>query len=294
MIDRKPFGSTGHASTRTIFGGAAITERFTEEQAERLLELLFQHGVNHIDTAPIYGRGNSEAVIGRWMGRHRDLFFLATKTGERGYREAKSSILASLKTLRTDYIDLIQLHNLTDREGWEEALGPAGALKACVEARDQGLVRFIGVTGHGLFAPQMHLASLERFPFDSVLLPWNYRLSRNDDYRDGFFRLLALARERGIAVQTIKSVARRPWSGRDHTADTWYEPLSDRQDIERAVSWCLSHEGIFLNTVGDAATLLLVLESASQARGRPGDDQMEAMVRDREMGLIFSEGAMLF
>jgi len=294
MIDLKPFGSTGHASTRTIFGGAAITERFTDGEAERLLELLFEHGINHIDTAPIYGGGNSEAVIGRWMEQHRDRFFLATKTGERGYREAKASILTSLKTLRTDCIDLIQLHNLTDQEGWEEALGPTGALKACVEARDQGLVRFIGVTGHGLFAPRMHLASLERFPFDSVLLPWNYRLSRNDDYREGFSGLLALASERGIAVQTIKSIARRPWSGRDRTADTWYEPLSDREDIERAVSWCLSHEGIFLNTVGDAARLPLVLESASRARYRPGDDEMETMARDREMGLIFSEGAMLF
>jgi len=294
MIDRKPFGKTGHASSRTVFGGAAITDRFTDKQAEGLLELLFQYDINHIDTAPIYGGGNSEAVIGRWMERHRDKFFLATKTGERSYREARESILASLKTLRVDCIDLIQLHNLTDQEGWEVALGPTGALKACVEARDEGLVRFIGVTGHGLEAPRMHLASLEKFPFDSVLLPWNYRLSRNNDYRDGFFRLLALARERSIAVQTIKSIARRPWSGRAHTADTWYEPLSDKQDIELAVSWCLSHEGIFLNTVGDAATLPAVLESASRARRKPGDDEMEAMVRDREVGLIFSEGAMLF
>ncbi len=126
MISRQPFGNTGHASTRTIFGGAAITERFTDEEAERLLELLNTHGINHIDTAPVYGAGNSEAVIGRWMEGHRDRFFLATKTGERGYREAWESILASLKALRVDYVDLIQLHNLTDQEGWERALGPQG------------------------------------------------------------------------------------------------------------------------------------------------------------------------
>jgi aryl-alcohol dehydrogenase-like predicted oxidoreductase len=294
MISRQPFGSTGHDSTRTIFGGAAITERFADRDAERLLELLKTHGINHIDTAPVYGVGNSEAVIGRWMEGHRDRFFLATKTGERGYREAWESILASLKALRVDYVDLIQLHNLTDQEGWERALGPKGSLEACVEARNQGLIRFIGVTGHGLLAPHMHLKSLERFPFDAVLLPWNYRLSRNDDYREAFFRLLAVASERRIAVQTIKAIARRPWSGRARTADTWYEPLSDKRDIDRAVSWCLSHEGIFLNTVGDARTLPVVLESASGARPRPGDDEMDAMVTDQEMSLIFANGAMLF
>jgi len=294
MISRQPFGSTQHASKRPIFGGAAVTERFTDEEAERLLELLNTYGINHIDTAPVYGAGNSEAVIGRWMEGHRDRFFLATKTGERGYREAWASILASLNALRADYVDLIQLHNLTDQEGWERALGPKGSLEACVEARNQGLVRFIGVTGHGLLAPQMLLKSLERFPFDAVLLPWNYRLSRNDDYREAFFRLLALASERRIAVQTIKSIARRPWSGRARTADTWYEPLSKERDIDRAVSWCLSHEGIFLNTVGDARTLPVVLKSASRAQPRPGDDEMDAMVTDREISLIFSQGAMLF
>ena len=130
--------------------------------------------------------------------------------------------------------------------------------------------------------------------FDSVLLPWNYQLSKNGDYGAGFFRLLALCAERQIAVQTIKSMARRPWSGNARTADTWYEPLSDESDIDRAVSWCLSHEGIFLNTVGDVRTLPIVLESASRPGPRPGDSEMEAMVVDREMELIFSEGAMAF
>lgn len=294
MISRQPFGKTGHTSTRTIFGGAAITERFITRQAEELLELLFRYGINHIDTAPIYGNGNSETLIGHWMERYRDRFFLATKTGEREYRGAWDSIRASLKRLRVEYVDLIQLHNLTDQTGWEVAMGSNGALKACAEAREQGLVRFIGVTGHGLFAPQMHLKSLERFPFDSVLLPWNYQLSRNGDYGAGFARLLALCAERQIAVQTIKSMARRPWSGNAHTADTWYEPLSGESDIDRAVSWCLSHEGIFLNTVGDVRTLPIVLESASRPGPRPGDAEMEAMVVDREMRLIFSEGAMAF
>ncbi len=294
MISCRPFGKTGHDSTRTIFGAAAITERFTDREAEELLEVLFRYGVNHIDTAPIYGNGNSEVVVGHWMEGHRDRFFLATKTGERGYQDAWKSIRTSIERLCAETIDLIQLHNLTDQAGWEIALGPDGALKACVEAREQGLVRFIGVTGHGLQAPQMHLKSLERFPFDTVLLPWNYQLSKNADYRDGFFRLLALCTERGVAVQTIKSIARRPWSGNARTADTWYEPLAGEGDIDRAVRWCLSHEGIFLNTVGDARTLPMVLESASRQGPRPGDDEMEAMAVDREMRLIFSGEAMVF
>ena len=186
MIERRLFGRTGHTSTRTIFGGAAITDRHTEREAQELLDLLFRHGVNHIDTAPVYGNGNSETLIGLWMERYRDRFFLATKTGERGYAEAWESIRVSLKRLRVQYVDLIQLHNLTDQAEWEIALGPSGALKACLEARTQGIVRFIGVTGHGLKAPQMHLKSLERFPFDAVLLPWNYLLSKNEDYNRSF------------------------------------------------------------------------------------------------------------
>jgi aryl-alcohol dehydrogenase-like predicted oxidoreductase len=294
MIERQLFGKTGHNSTRTIFGGAAITDRHTEREAEELLDLLVRYGVNHIDTAPVYGNGNSETLIGLWMERYRDRFFLATKTGERGYAEAWDSIHASLKRLRVERVDLIQLHNLTDQAGWEMAFGPGGALKACVEARAEGLVRFIGVTGHGLKAPLMHLASLERFPFDTVLLPWNYPLSKDEDYRKGFFKLLARCAEREVAVQTIKSLARRPWSENVHTADTWYEPLSSDLDIDRAVRWCLSHEQVFLNAVGDGRMLPAVLESANRQGPRPSEEEMEAMALDSEMGLIFSEGGMVF
>jgi aryl-alcohol dehydrogenase-like predicted oxidoreductase len=289
MVAKLAFGKTGHKSTRTLFGGAAIKAAFTQEQADKLLELLVEYGLNHIDTAASYGKGNSEARIGLWMGRHRDRFFLATKTGDRNYREAWESIHTSLKKLQVKYLDLIQLHNLTDQAEWEIALGPNGALKACVEAREQGLVRFIGVTGHGLIAPRMHMKSLERFPFDSVLLPWNYLLSKNVEYAAGFSRLTALCAERQIALQAIKSIARKPWAGRERTATTWYEPLTGWEDISKAVSWLLSHEGIFLNTVGDATILPKVLEAASHPGPRPSDREMERMVAAQEMELIFTE-----
>jgi aryl-alcohol dehydrogenase-like predicted oxidoreductase len=294
MIDLQPFGKTGHESTRTIFGGAAITGHFTEQEADDLLRLLTRYGINHIDTAPAYGDGNSEVVIGRWMEKQRDRFFLATKTLERGYRGARESIRASLEKLHTGHVDLIQLHNLTDRKEWETAMGPGGALEACVEARERGLVRFIGVTGHGFAAPEMHLRSLERFPFDSVLLPWNYVLWKNDGYRAGFSELVSTCAKRGVAVQTIKSTARRPWSGRAPSADTWYEPLSGNDDIARAVDWCLSHGSIFLNTTGDVPTLETVLEAASRKGPKPTDADMEEMVAGSGMEPIFSGGAMIF
>ena len=289
MIAKLAFGKTGHKSTRTLFGGAAIKAAFTQEQADKLLELFVEYGLNHIDTAASYGKGNSEARIGPWMGRYRDQFFLATKTGDRSYHEAWESIRTSLKKLQVKYLDLIQLHNLTDQAEWEIALGPNGALKACVEAREQGLVRFIGVTGHGLIAPRMHMKSLERFPFDSVLLPWSYLLSKNVEYAASFFRLTALCTERQIAVQTIKSIARKPWAGRERTATTWYEPLTEWEDISKAVSWLLSHEGIFLNTVGDATILPKVLEVASHPGLRPNNKEMDKIVAAQEMELIFTE-----
>lgn len=289
MIAKLPFGKTGHESTRTLFGGAAIGADFGPKEAERVLEILLRYGVNHIDTAASYGKGNSETQIGPWMGQHRPRFFVATKTGERGYKEAWESIRTSVKKLKVDYFDLIQLHNLTDPAEWDLAMGPDGALKAAIEAREQGLVRFIGVTGHSFRAPRMHLRSLERFPFDSVLLPWNYILYKNEQYRADFFKLKEYCDRNRIAVQTIKSVARQPWAGRERTARTWYEPLTEQQDIDRAVSWLLSHEGLFLNTAGDSNVLPRVLEAASHPGPRPSDAEMEKMVAARQMQPIFTE-----
>jgi aryl-alcohol dehydrogenase-like predicted oxidoreductase len=288
VIAKLPFGKTGHVSTRTLFGGAAINDKFDAEESSKVLEILLRYGVNHIDTAASYGKGNSETQIGPWMARHRKDFFLATKTGERTYKEAWESIRTSVKKLKVDYFDLIQLHNLTDPAEWETAMGPNGALKAAIEAREQGLVRYVGVTGHSLIAPAMHLKSVQKFPFDSVLLPWNFILWKNEEYRAGFFKLKEYCDRNQIAVQTIKSIARQPWAGRDRTATTWYEPLTDEQDIKRAVSWLLSHDGLFLNTVGDSSVLPGVLEAASNPGPRPSDADMEAMVAARGMQPIFT------
>ena len=285
MISTAPFGRTGHESTRTLFGAAALS-RVTQEEADRTMELLFRFGINHIDTAASYGE--SEVRLGPWMERHRTDFFLATKTGERTYQGAHDQIRRSLERLRVPNVDLIQLHNLTNQEEWELALGPNGALKAAVEARNAGLVRFIGVTGHGLAVARMHKAALERFDFDSVLLPYDYPLMQNPQYAADFEALVAVCQERNVAVQTIKSITRAPWGERDHTAATWYEPLQDQGDIDLAVHWVLGRPGVFLNTVGDIHVLPKVLDAAARFERRPSDAEMEKLVREEQMEPLFA------
>lgn len=284
MIPKVPFGRTGHLSTRTIFGAAALG-RVNQAEADRTLDVLLAYGVNHIDTARNYG--DAELRIGPWMKRYRNHFFLATKTQQRTYAEAKREIHESLERLQTDHVDLLQLHFLVDPGEWEMAMGPGGALEAVIEARDQGLTRFIGVTGHEVTAPAMHLRSLARFDFDSVLLPYNYLLMRNPQYAADFGALMKVCQERNVAVQTIKSITRRRWGDRPPTRATWYEPLEEQADIDLAVWYVLGRPGIFLNTVGDIHLLPKVLDAASRFERTPSDEEMEALVARREMGPMF-------
>lgn len=259
MIAQRPFGRTGHPSSATIFGGAAFWQA-TQDEANRALDLLLQYGVNHIDTANSYG--TSETVIGPWLAHHRDEFFLATKTGERTAPAAREHLHRSLDLLHTDHIDLWQMHYLVGPDEWEVAMGPGGALEAFIEAREQGLVRFLGVTGHDVAIAGMHRRSLERFDFDSVLLPYNYAMMQNPTYAANFEALLALCQERNVAVQTIKGLAKGPWHSENHHSQTWYEPFTEQADVDRAVHWVLSRPGIFLNTPGDLTLLPKVLDAA--------------------------------
>src|SRR6266581_1262991 len=275
MIERRPFGRTGHLSSVTLFGGAALA-RANQADADRALDVLLRYGVNHIDTAARYG--DSELRIGAWMGRHRKDFFLATKTGERSKAAARDSIHRSLERLRVDHVDLIQLHSLAHPDEWEQALGPGGALEAAVEAREQKLVRFIGVTGHGWTIAAMHKRSLARFDFDSVLLPFNFFMARNERYRQSFENVLRICGERNTAVQVIKSIARGPWATTDRTHTTWYQPLEEQADIDRAVHWAMGVPGVFLNTVGDLKLLPKFLDAASRFERRPPDEDMRAML----------------
>jgi aryl-alcohol dehydrogenase-like predicted oxidoreductase len=284
MIARAPFGRTGHESSRAIFGAAALSD-VTQAETDRTMETVFAFGVNHVDTAASYG--DAELRLGPWMERRRSDVFLATKTGERRAAAAREELQRSLERLRTDHVDLIQLHNLVDLREWEVALGPGGALEALIDARDEGLVRFIGVTGHGTEVAARHLQSLERFPFDSVLLPYSYVLMRDPVYSADFEALASVCEARGVAIQTIKAITRRPWGDRARDRATWYQPLESPEAISLAVHWVLGREAVFLNTVGDIHVLPRVLEAAASYRARPSDAAMVALAQEQEMEPLF-------
>src|SRR3977135_2084931 len=255
------FGRTGHQSTRTLFGAAALAH-VSQEVADRTLEVLLRHGVNHIDTAASYG--DAELRIRPWLKREPGRFFLATKTDARTRNEAREELHRSLDRLGVDHMDLWQLHNLADPIEWDTALSPGGVIEAAVEARSEGLVRFIGVTGHGAQIAANHRRSLERFDFDSVLLPFNFVTMQLPYYAENFEALAKTCAQRKVAGQTIKSIALRPWLGRERTRTTWYEPLEAQADIDVAVWWVLGRPGIFLNTAGDVNVLPKVLDAAAR------------------------------
>jgi aryl-alcohol dehydrogenase-like predicted oxidoreductase len=289
MTDRAAFGRTGHESSRVIFGAAALGS-MRQERADEVLATLLEFGVNHIDTAASYG--DSELRIAPWMAAHRDRFFLATKTEDRSGDGARASLELSLTRLGVDSVDLIQLHNLVEPDEWEVAHGPGGAVEALSRARDEGLVRFIGVTGHGLRIAGMHLRSLERFDFNSVLLPYNYTVMSDDRYRADMQALLGVCEQRGVAVQTIKSVARRRWPEGATQEFSWYEPLADGDALARAVRYVLGRPGLFLNSSSDARLLRPILEAAAVGGPPPTDEEMAADVARHGIEPLFDGAAL--
>ena len=271
MLPVADFGRTGHRSTRVLFGAAALGG-MSQETADRTLALIHQRGVNHVDTAASYGA--SEDRLKPWLADHRHEVFLATKTGERRGDAARAELERSLERMDVDQVDLIQLHNLVEDDEWTTAFAADGAVAALARARDEGLVRFIGVTGHGVRIAGMHRRSLERFDFDSVLLPYNFTMLGRPDYRPDVEALLATCAERNVAVQTIKSIARRRWDDGPAGHHSWYEPLTDADAITRAVQYVLADPQLFLNTTSDARLLPAVLDAAEGDLTRPDDAVM--------------------
>jgi aryl-alcohol dehydrogenase-like predicted oxidoreductase len=285
MITKKPFGRTGHNSSRTLFGGAALWT-VSQEEADHTLEVLLEYGVNHIDTAASYG--DSELRIGPWMRTHRKDFFLATKTGGRSYQQARDQLHASLERLKVDSVDLWQMHVLVSEEDWQQAMSPGGALDAFIEAKEQGLTRFLGVTGHGLAAPAMHMRSLQKYDFDAVLLPYNFTMMQNPDYAADFKKLSDLCREKKVAMQTIKSIARGQLGSKTAQHAVWYDPLDNEDAIDHAVKWVLGNEQVFLNTAGDIHLLPKVLKSASTFESRTSEIIMKADIQKYGITPLFT------
>ena len=286
MLPVAPFGSTGHPSTRVIFGAAALGS-MSQERADATLAKVEEWGINHIDTAASYGA--AEDRLRPWLAEHRDDVFLATKTGHRTGVEARAELERSFERMGVDHVDLIQLHNLVDEGEWETAFAPGGAVEALAGARDEGLVSHVGVTGHGLPVPGMHLRSLERFDFASVLFPVNFILLDNPAYRSDVEALLEVCAERDVAVQTIKSIARGRWADDEGTHFSWYDPLTDPEPIDRAVRYVLSNDRLFLNSTSDARLLPMIVQAASGTLSAPSADEMRADVEAEGITPLFDE-----
>lgn len=285
MIPKARFGSTGHISTRLIFGAYALSEA-NQKEADQVLKLLLEYGVNHIDVASMYG--NAEKLIGPWMENHRGEFFLATKSRKRAYKDTWGDLQRSLNSLRVDYIDLWQLHALTNPNELEKVMGAGGALEAFIEAREKGLVRFLGVTGHGNHLPEMHMRSLEHFDFDTVMLPYNFCQMQNRHYANTFSTLVNYCHERNISVQTILAIARQPWGNRSRSFNTFfYEPLDTPDAIEKATHWALGLPDSFVISAGDVQLLPQMLESASRFEECPSDAVMNALIAEYDIRPIF-------
>lgn len=284
MIPTLPFGRTGHLSTRTIFGAAAFWDT-PQNDVDVTMDLILQNGVNHVDTAASYG--NAELVLGDWIRRNGKPFFLATKTDQRTKRAAYDQIRRSLELLHVDQVDMIQIHALHEEPDWTTAFAPDGVIEAVVQAREEGLARFIGVTGHGVPVPEFHLRSLEQFDFDAVLLPYNHVMMQNPRYAENFNRVLAVCKERNIAVQTIKGITRSPWNDVQKNRTTWYRPLEEQADIDLAVHWVFGSPQVFLNTAGDINILPRTLSAAHSFETRPTDDQMQALTERLKMEPLF-------
>ena len=278
MIPTQPFGGTCHDSTRIIFGAAALGG-MRQEKADSTLDLVRSAGINHIDTAATYG--DSELRLADFMQSHRDEVFLATKTGDRDGDGARASIERSLERMRVDAVDLIQFHNLAQDDQWDTAMGTGGCLEAAIKAREEGLVRHIGVTGHGTRIAEMHLKSLDRFDFAAVLLPYNYTMMQEARYQEEFNSLYDLCQEKGVAMQTIKAIAKRRWREDDPSPRfSWYEPYRDDEVIERAVHFVLVRDGLFLNSTSDATLLPKIFAAVESFNAGVADDLVGQVVSD--------------
>jgi aryl-alcohol dehydrogenase-like predicted oxidoreductase len=289
MLPFAQFGRTSHRSSRVIFGAAALGG-MSESRAIKTLDLVASYGVNHIDTAAMYG--SSEDHLKPWLSDHRSEVFLATKTEERVGSVARAALERSLERMGVNHIDLIQLHNLVEPDEWATAFSKGGAVEALNQARAEGLVRFIGVTGHGLRIPSMHLRSLAEFDFDAVLFPFNHSLLSIDQYRDDVTALRDLCRARNTATQTIKAVACRRWDDGTGGHRSWYEPLTDHDAIQRAVRYVLSQPDLFLNTTSDATLLPLILEAAQSDLTRPLDEEMDHDIAEFGVTPLFDGAAL--
>jgi aryl-alcohol dehydrogenase-like predicted oxidoreductase len=277
-MEHRRLGRLGRENSVLIFGGAALGES-TEEAADTAIQQALDAGVDHFDTAADYG--DSELHYGRWMPEIRDRIFLSTKTGLREKDPAKRQIHDSLERLRVENVDLLQLHAVGDLEDLDRATGTGGSLEAAIEAKEEGLVGAIGITGHGNGAPATHLEALRRYPFETVLTPWNYILSKDEGYRADYGALVEEIKRQDAGLMIIKTISRRNWPDDDQRYTTWYEPFDRQEHIDAAVSWVLSHDEVTgLAMVGDVTLVPMVLEAEERRMSREEAEQILSRASD--------------
>ena len=274
-METRRFGRTGHLSTIAIFGAAAFWE-ISQTDADKVMEQVIEAGINHIDVAPSYGQ--AEQRVGPWMPRERDRFFLGCKTMERTRQGAWDEMQRSLKLLQTESFDLYQCHAITTMEELDSVTMKGGALEAFVEARQRGLTKYIGITGHGADAPKIYLEALRRFDFDSILFPLNFVQMANPEFKKHAEDLIATCKAKDVGTMVIKTITKGPWGEREHTANTWYEPFDKMDEVQKAVNFALSYDVTGLCTAGDTRILPLVLKACENFK-RLGQSEIAEMIR---------------
>ena len=273
-MENRRLGRTEHESSVAILGGFGLFNA-TQSEADVLMEEVINAGVNQIDVAPSYG--NAEKCLGPWMARERDRFFLGCKSWERSKENAWAELQQSLKVLQTDRFDLYQLHSITTIEELDQVTRPGGALEAAIYARQAGLTRYIGITGHGMYTPEVFLEALNRFDFDTVMFPLNFVLYADPEYRMQAETLLRECHARDVGIITIKVLAKGPWADRDSDRVPWYEPFTDPDDIQRSVNFVLSQDVVGFCTTGDP-DLVPALMEASQNYSILSESEQEDLI----------------
>jgi aryl-alcohol dehydrogenase-like predicted oxidoreductase len=286
MMEKRRLGRTGHLSSVVIFGAAALSE-VDQAAANQSLDLALQHGINHIDVAPSYGQ--AEERVGPWLKPHRDKFFLGCKTMERTRDGAWAELERSLKRLQVDKLELHQLHAVTSFDEMRRALQPGGAIEALQQAREQGITRWLGITGHGIDTPAIYLEALERFDFDTVMFPLHPRLYADSAYRRDAEKLLDICIQRDIGAMIIKSVTKGPWGQQAKTHTTWYEPYNTQERINEGVRFALSQAGVAgIPSAGDVRLLPMVLEAAEHYYPMEAAEQAALIERSAALEPLFT------
>lgn len=272
-MEKRRLGKTGHMSSVIAFGGAALY-KVSQGEADAAIELAIEHGVNHFDVAPGYGQ--AEMRLGPWMQKHHKEVFLGCKTTERGKTRAWESIKRSLEMLRVDYFDLYQFHGVNDLETMNVMLGPGGALEAVLEAKEQGLVRHIGITGH---RPFVQIEALNRFDFDTALFPVNIVLAAHRNDFNDFNLLLGIAQQKDVGTIGIKALSKRLWEeGRQlRMYQTWYEPFNEQTEIDKSLWYALSQGITTAAMPADLRLWPLVIDAAERFRVMDAREQEEVV-----------------